>query len=291
MTSTRLLLIAATTTVATTASAFAQSQASQTANQVANQAASQATQQTQQAQQSATTVPPIPAGDPTNRVPTRPPTPTETANEIAARMFNSGGSLMQAQLDVNSAFPQVADPAVASPYSFFSVPEPEPTVIAKQDLVTVIIREESSSKSSSKTETDKSYGFEAVLDEYIRLNGIDLDSRVAGDRMAFDMNHGFSGDGSFDRKDSVVTRFSVTVIDVKPNGNLVLAGEREIITDDEVQTFRMTGTARTQDITPDNTVLSTQLADLKFEKHTEGAVSESSKRGFIPRIIDKVNPF
>ena len=42
---------------------------------------------------------------------------------------------------------------------------------------------------------------------------------------------------------------------------------------------------------PDNTVLSTQLHNLNLEKHTDGAVRDATKRGFIPRLLARLNPF
>jgi flagellar basal body L-ring protein FlgH len=55
--------------------------------------------------------------------------------------------------------------------------------------------------------------------------------------------------------------------------------------------FVLTGVCRVQDITTDNSVLSTQLFDLDVRKTHSGAVRDGTKRGFVPRALDWINPF
>jgi flagellar L-ring protein precursor FlgH len=78
---------------------------------------------------------------------------------------------------------------------------------------------------------------------------------------------------------------------VKPNGTLVLQGRKKITTDDEYQQFLITGIARAEDVTADNTVLSTQLADFNLRKTHKGAVRNATKKGLIPKLLDVINPF
>ena len=66
---------------------------------------------------------------------------------------------------------------------------------------------------------------------------------------------------------------------------------RRLTVDREVQTFRLSGICRADDITPDNTVLSTQLAGLTLSKQTKGEVHDGVKSGWLNGLIDKVNPF
>ena len=53
----------------------------------------------------------------------------------------------------------------------------------------------------------------------------------------------------------------------------------------------MTGVCGAGDLTPDNTVLSRQVYDLSIVRTTKGAVQDTTKRGFIPKLLDFVNPF
>jgi flagellar L-ring protein precursor FlgH len=80
-------------------------------------------------------------------------------------------------------------------------------------------------------------------------------------------------------------------MDVKPNGNLVLSATKHVKMDEEEQYFTLTGVCRAEDVTADNTILSTQLENLDFVKTTKGAVHDTAKRGFIPKLLDTLNPF
>ena len=53
----------------------------------------------------------------------------------------------------------------------------------------------------------------------------------------------------------------------------------------------LTGNCRSVDVTPDNTVLSTQLADLNLRVRNSGAVRDGSSRGWLGVLLDKIKPF
>ncbi len=245
----------------------------------------------QQAEQS----PPPPPPPPEQREQAPPPAagPLESADRIAQRMFFEGASLMDAQLAERSAARGGEGGAITPDVSFFAIPEPEPTVLRQHDLVTVVVREESASKTAGATDLSKSFEIDAAIRDYVNLNVSDLRLNAASSDLALraDAERGFSGDGQVDRKDSFVTRITAEVLDVKPNGTVILRASKTIINDDNEQTFTLTGTCRTEDITADNTVLSTQMHDLQLEKQTSGPVRDTTRRGFIPRLLDRINPF
>ena len=99
------------------------------------------------------------------------------------------------------------------------------------------------------------------------------------------------GEATVDRSDSLTARITAEVVDVKPNGTLVLQAHKFIKTDDEEQEFTLTGTCRAEDVTPDNSVLSTTLHDLNVKKNSKGAARDTTKRGWVPRLLDFINPF
>ena len=101
----------------------------------------------------------------------------------------------------------------------------------------------------------------------------------------------FKGEATVDRSDSVILRVTAEVLDVKPNGTLVLQARKRIKTDEEEQTIVCAGICRVEDITPDNTVLSTQLFDLEFTKMNKGQVRNTTKTGGIHKLLDWINPF
>ncbi|HEX5245021.1 MAG TPA: flagellar basal body L-ring protein FlgH [Tepidisphaeraceae bacterium] len=101
----------------------------------------------------------------------------------------------------------------------------------------------------------------------------------------------FKGTGDVTRNDTFTARITAEVLDVKPNGTLVLQARKHIKTDEEEQLMVLTGTCRVEDVTADNTVLSTQLNDLDLQKNHKGDVREATRRGFLGKLLDFVNPF
>lgn len=216
---------------------------------------------------------------------------TDTAANTAALMRSNGGSLLRASL---AAQP---DPSVAkaSQISFFAVPPPTPRVLKKHDLVTIIVREESESTSEGNADLKKEMDFDAKLEQFIKLNlaGGALENSIGESvpQIKFNAARNFKGEATVDRSDSLTLRIQAEILDVKPNNTLVLQARASITTDDEVQSMILSGTCRAEDVTPDNTVLSTQLYDKSITKSHKGAVRDNTKRGWVPRLLDVLNPF
>jgi flagellar L-ring protein FlgH len=81
------------------------------------------------------------------------------------------------------------------------------------------------------------------------------------------------------------------VLDVKPNGTLVLQARKRIKTDEEEQAFILTGVCRAEDITADNSILSTQLYDLELSKSHQGTVRNATRKGWGGKLLDAISPF
>jgi flagellar L-ring protein precursor FlgH len=90
---------------------------------------------------------------------------------------------------------------------------------------------------------------------------------------------------------TVSNRTAVTVVDVLPNGNLVVEGAKIIRTGVEDQYAYMRGVVRPVDIEADNTILSTKIADAQVEFIPAGELTEAQKKGWLLRAWEKVKPF
>jgi flagellar L-ring protein FlgH len=219
-----------------------------------------------------------------------------TRPEVRTR--SNGGSLMRSQLEAVAG--ENADGAVRrrSEYdkvAYGAVKTPEPRVIRKHDLVTVIVREQSEFKSEASADTKKDAKLQAELTDFIKLNlgNLSLDPAIGSVKPKIGMTGSgdWKGDGSFDRKDQFTTRVQAEVLDIKPNGNVLLQARTKITTDDEERLFVLSGMIRAQDITPDNSVLSTQMYDLELNKQHQGALREATRRGWLTRFFDRISPF
>jgi len=101
----------------------------------------------------------------------------------------------------------------------------------------------------------------------------------------------YDGGGEINNKQTIGARSAVQVIDVLPNGNLVVEGTREISYSKERQFVSLHGIIRPYDILPDNTVLSSNVADAQIQVVSEGTLTDAQKKGWLLRINDKINPF
>lgn len=102
---------------------------------------------------------------------------------------------------------------------------------------------------------------------------------------------GFSGSeantasGSTSRSSNFITKMTVSVTKVLPNGNLEIQGTRDVQTNKEKQQITLTGTVRQDDIASDNTILSTYVADAKIVHIGSGPIGSRMKEGIISKIF------
>ena len=76
-------------------------------------------------------------------------------------------------------------------------------------------------------------------------------------------------------------RIAAAVVDIRPNGNLVIEARREIRNNEEVWMQSLTGVVRRQSIGPDRTVRSDEVAELRIDKRERGFVNDS----YTPRLV------
>ena len=177
----------------------------------------------------------------------------------------------------------------------FAVEAPEPEKFGVNDQVTIIIRETKTATTDSKLESKKDWTLDGALKKWISLsdkNGLQAGQFLAGSpEVALNWNNDYKGDGKYDRKDEFTTRIQATIVDVKPNGTLVLEAHKRVTVDDEGYTVTLTGDCRSRDVTPQNSVLSTQIANLRLDVKDSGAVRDVTRRGWIQRGLDFLRPF
>ncbi len=155
------------------------------------------------------------------------PLNNDTPARVGALMQQTGSSLLKASLAVR------ADPSQAklSDVSFFAVRAPEPHTLKKHDLVTIVIREESEITSQSNKDVKKEADLTAKLDQFIQLDLKKLAIKgLAQSQNPADIDingiREFKANGEMDRTDSLTARITAEVLDVKPNGTLVLQGAK-----------------------------------------------------------------
>ncbi len=163
------------------------------------------------------------------------------------------------------------------------------------DVVTIDIVENLKGSKDVQTQTQKQSQFNLGLSG---LLGLDLKKGV-NSMTGFDpaqtiggsTNSKFNGNGKTTRNSSLIGTVSARVVKVFPGGNLLIRGVRQLRINDETQYLVITGIARPQDITPDNSILSTKLADARIEYTGSGVLSEDQRPGWLARILSVLSPF
>ena len=104
--------------------------------------------------------------------------------------------------------------------------------------------------------------------------------------------HDFSGDGASTQSNSLTGNISVTIVEVLPNGNMLVRGEKILSLNQGDEYVRISGIVRAQDVTSANTILSTQVADAHISYGGTGVVADSNKMGWLARFfVSAIMPF
>ena len=152
------------------------------------------------------------------------------------------------------------------------------------DILTVVLSESTNAQKSASTSTDKESNLElGNLQAFGRgatLNGQPLFS--ASNSSTRD----FEGSGDSSQSNQLDGEITVTVAEVLPNGNLVVQGEKWLGINQGEEYVRFRGIVRPVDVTTDNTVLSTQVANARVYYGGSGALADSNTPGWITRFFN-----
>ncbi|MHB0775300.1 flagellar basal body L-ring protein FlgH [Halomonas sp. WWR20] len=154
------------------------------------------------------------------------------------------------------------------------------------DILTIVLDEQvSASKNSASNATrNGSIGLDLgqvpdVLD-FLSEYGTDLEGENV-----------FSGSGGSNANNTFTGTITVTVLDVVPNGNLVVRGEKQIAINQGTEYIRFSGVVNPRTITAQNTVASTQVAEARIEYIGDGYINEAQHMGWLQRFFLNVSPF
>ncbi len=198
---------------------------------------------------------------------------------------------------------QVVDSGGREPHllydtSIFAVDGWRPRVFRKHDLVQVIVQEQAAVSNTQEMETGKEFTIDGSISAWPQLSLADIAQlqlfagRTTGlPAVGVDLEKEFTSDGEYKSSNRFTTRLTAEVIEVLPNGNIVLEARTSVRNDSEVATITVTGICRGEDVTLANTVLSHQLHDLQVERQSEGRLPEANKKGLVTQFFDLLFAF
>lgn len=152
------------------------------------------------------------------------------------------------------------------------------------DILTIRLVEVTSAQKSSSTSTNKSSAVDLPTPT-IGGREIANGARPWGDT-SINSSSNFGGAGSSAQSNSLSGDITVTVAKRWPNGNLLVRGEKWITINQGREFVRVSGIVRAADINPDNTVLSTRVADAQIIYSSRGALADANKPGLLTRFFN-----
>ena len=190
--------------------------------------------------------------------------------------------------------PEIERNAVYEQHSWVTVKPAPPKLFKVGDLITIVIRESRKFEADADLETKTEFDVKSELEAFFALTdgGLGAADFHRG-KPTVDYKYGskLKSEGDTNREDRLTTRITGRIVDVKPNGILVLEARAGVRHDDEISEITLTGVCRKEDVTADNTVLSTQIANKDIVVRNKGALRAAAQRGWIPRLIDLIKPF
>ena len=189
-------------------------------------------------------------------------------------------------------------PLSARPQSLWRADSSRPMFADKKavtsgDILTVVVQENSTTTKNNQTATTKSSDMDASIASFFyspAASGL-LTKNGQLPALKYSSKGDFSGGGTINNSESVLAQVAVQVIDVLPNGNLVIEGKRETAFSGERQTVLLHGVVRPEDVTAQNTVLSYNVFDATIQIVSKGTITDSQRKGWFNKIWDKISPF
>lgn len=137
--------------------------------------------------------------------------------------------------------------------------------------------------------------YDARLKDWIILDGLRSvrpSPQTEGEpRMRGELKSDYRALGELETSESLAFNLACEVVDIRPNGNLVLEGRSMIVINEERWSYVVTGICRPEAIGPDNVVLSRDIINLDVRKVETGSVATSYQRGWFQKLFDLIQPF
>lgn len=155
------------------------------------------------------------------------------------------------------------------------------------DTLTINIAEKTAAAKKSDTKADRSHESELSIPT---IAGLPLKS-FQGATLAGSSSTAFEGSGENTSSNNFTGTLTVTVIEVYPNGNLLVSGEKQIGLKEGEEFIRFSGVVNPTTITASNTVQSTQVADARIEYKANGFIDSAQVMGWLGRFFLSFTPF
>lgn len=153
------------------------------------------------------------------------------------------------------------------------------------DALTIVLVENTAASKSSGSKLDSS-GSGSITPPSTGPLGLfgTTDASASGAR-------NFAGQGQANQANSLSGEITVTVAEVYPNGTMMVQGQKRVTLNRGDEFVRIKGLVRTADVSADNRVLSTRVADAQIAYTGKGDVARAARQGWLSRFFSVISPF
>jgi flagellar L-ring protein precursor FlgH len=162
------------------------------------------------------------------------------------------------------------------------------------DIVTIRIVENSSATNKATTDTDRDTSMSIGLTGFFNLEDkFPSTSKFFNPFSPVESEYKgkFKGAGTTVRSGDLEAFISARIVQILPNGDFFIEGNREVRVNNENQVITLTGVVRPRDISGDNVIQSTYIADAKISYSGSGIVNDQQRPGWLARLLDNIWPF
>jgi flagellar L-ring protein FlgH len=155
------------------------------------------------------------------------------------------------------------------------------------DTVTIQIVENVTASQKSTSTVNRNTSIDSAITA-LPLNDL---SGLAKLDIGASTNNNFSGKGGTESANTFSGSITATVMEVLPNGHMVVVGEKQIGVNQNVDVLRFSGTVDPRLVQPGSIISSTQVADVRVESRGRGAQGEAQTVGWLSRFFLSFSPF
>lgn len=155
------------------------------------------------------------------------------------------------------------------------------------DIVTVLIQERTNAAKNVQTSTERDGNAGFGIETTPAL----LPSTIANNPFEMSGSNESQGRGSTRADNTFQGTITTTVVGVLPNGNLQIAGDKQLAINRGSEHIRFSGVVDPRSITGSGTVISTQVADARIEFRSQGVMDEVQTMGWLQRFFLNISPF
>lgn len=159
----------------------------------------------------------------------------------------------------------------------------------RHDLVRVLIMEKTVATHEDETDIKKDSSLSSKLTAWFKWD-FGLDKPVQAKTLpeiGYQSNKTYKTDASVEKDSFFQGEITAEVIEIMPNGNLVLSAKKEIRIGSDIQNVRFTGVVMPRDIDDNYKILSSKVADATIEFSGAGPVTETQKEGLLGSLFSK----